>query len=165
VREFAKGSFALREAPRPLRLIYAGFLLLTALGLASQLGFAAGRIGMTPAAVARYYRGGESGHVMAFPKTWGQLLEVSHAHAFVMGVVFLILAHLFAATALPSRAKGAVLAVTFAGVLGDLAGPWLTRYLAAGCSWVVLLAWLAEGGGFLLLVAVSMWECLAPPSR
>jgi hypothetical protein len=162
MREFAKGSFVLREAPRPLRLIYAGFLLLIALGLASQLGFQVGRIGVTPSAIARYYRGGESGDVMTFAKTFGQLLEVTHAHAFVMAIVFLILAHLFAATAASPWWKRAAPAMAFAGLLGDLAGPWATRYLASWCSWIVLVAWLAEDGGFAVLVAVSLWECLAP---
>jgi hypothetical protein len=63
-----------------------------AIGFATQLGFQVGRIGFSPEAIAAYYRGGESGGVMTFPKTFGQLLEVSHAHAFTMAVIFLILA-------------------------------------------------------------------------
>jgi hypothetical protein len=165
VREFAKGPFSLREAPRALRTIYAGFLLLTLIGLASQLGFQAGRIGFRPAAIARYYRGDDTGLVLAFPKTFGQLLEFTHAHAFVMAVFFLILAHLFAGAAVPPVFKSLVLAVTFGGILGDLVGPWLTRYVAAGFAWVVLASWIAEGGGLAALVAISGWECLVPGGR
>jgi hypothetical protein len=166
MREFAKGSFSLRQAPLALRLIYAGFLLLAAIGFLSQVGFEAGRIGFRPAAIAAYYRGGESQGAMTFPKTFGQLLEVTHAHAFVMAVVFLILAHLFASTAAPPVFKGVVLGVTLAGLLGDLAAPWLTRYVAAGCAWIALLSWLAQGAGNTVLVAVSAWECLGlGPSR
>ena len=166
MREFAKGSFSLRQAPVALRLIYAGFLLLAAVGFLSQIGFEAGRIGFRPAAIAAYYRGGETEGVMTFPKTFGQLLEVTHAHAFVMAVVFLILAHLFASTAAPPAFKTAVLAVTLAGLIGDLAAPWLTRYVAAGCAWIEFMSWLAQGAGNAVLVAVSAWECLAPgPGR
>ena len=162
MREFAKVQFSLRDAPRALRMIYAGFLLLALVGLVSQLGFQAGHIGFRPAAIARYYRGDDTGVVMAFPKTFGQLLEVTHAHAFVMAVFFLILAHLFAGTAVPVAFKSSVLGVTFGGILGDLVGPWLTRYVAAWFAWVVLFSWMAEGGGFAVLVAISGWECLAP---
>jgi len=162
MRDFARSQFRLRQAPRSLRLIYAGFLLLAALGFATQLGFEFGRIGVTPEAIATYYRGGESGGVMTFPKTFGQLLEVSHAHAFVMAVVFLILAHLFAATATRSPVKEVVLAVAFAGLLGDLVAPWLTRYVAARWAWVALSSWIAQGLGSAVLIAVSGWECLAP---
>lgn len=162
MREFAKGSFTLRQAPRPLRLIYAGFLLLVGLGIATELGFEIERIGLTPARVAAYYRGGEDGAVMTFPKTFGQLLEVTHAHAFMMAVIFLILAHLFAATSTSNAARGIVLSVTFAGMVGNLAAPWLTRYGAAWCAWILLFAWAAQGTGSVLMVAVSAWECLAP---
>lgn len=165
MREFGKGQFSLREAPRALRMIYAGFLLLTLVGLLSQVGFQAGRIGLRPAAIARYYRGDDTGEVMAFPKTFGQLLEVTHAHAFVMAVFFLILAHLFAGAAVPGGVKATVLGVTFGGILGDLAGPWLTRYAAAGFAWLVLAAWIAEGAGLAALVALSAWEGLAPRRR
>ena len=165
MREFAKSQFSLREAPRALRAIYAGFLLLTLVGLSTQIAFQVGRIGFRPDAIARYYRGDDTGQVMVFPKTFGQLLEVTHAHAFVMAVFFLILAHLFAATAVPSALRAAVLVLAFGGILGDLIGPWLTRYVAAGFSWLVFVAWVAEGMGLAALVAISGWECLAPAPR
>jgi hypothetical protein len=161
MREFGKGSFTLREAPRPLRLIYGGFLLLIALGLLTQIVFEIGRIGVTPESVARYYRGGDVGNVMTFPKTFGQLLEVSHAHAFVMAVVFLILAHLFVSTSTSPRFKTIVLVTTFAGLLGDLVGPWLVRYGAPGWSWFLLASWTAQGVGNGVLLSVSGRECLA----
>jgi hypothetical protein len=165
MREFAKGQFRLRDGPRTLRMIYAGFLLLTLIGLATQIGFQTERIGFRPAAIARYYRGDDTGLVMVFPKTFGQLLELTHAHAFVMAVVFLILAHLFAGTAVPVAVKTCVLGATFGGLLGDLVGPWLTRYAADGFSWVVLGSWIAEDGGLAVLVAISGWECLVPGPR
>jgi hypothetical protein len=162
MREFAKGSFSLRQAPRPLRLIYAGFLLLVGVGIATELGFQIERIGLTPEQVAAYYRGGDDGAVMTFPKTFGQLLEVTHAHAFMMAAIFLILAHLFASTSTSNVLRGIVLSITLAGMVGNLAAPWLTRYGAAWCAWILLFAWAAQGAGSVLMVAVSAWECLAP---
>jgi hypothetical protein len=162
MRDFAKAPFSLRDSPRFLRTVYAAFLLLTLVGLLTQVGFQAGRIGFLPGAIATYYRGDDTGAVMAFPKTFGQLLEVTHAHAFVMAVFFLILAHLFAGTRVGDRAKQVVLAVAFGGIAGDLAGPWLTRYVAAGFAWLVLVAWIAEGLGLGVLAVVSAWECLIP---
>lgn len=162
MREFAKGSFTLRQAPRPLRLIYAGFLLVITLGLLTQVVFEFGRIGFTPQSVARYYRGGDTGTVMTFPKTFGQLLEVSHAHAFVMAVVFLILAHLFVSTSASPSFKVILLVVAFAGLLGDLIGPWLVRYVAPGWSWLLLVSWTAQVVGNGAQLGISGWECVAP---
>ena len=160
MREFAKGSFSLRDAPGPLRLIYGGFLVMAGFGVLSQLGFQIGRISLSPRAIADYYRGSEAGDVMTFPKTFGQLLEVTHAHAFMMAVVFLILAHLFVATSMPASFKAAVLAATFAGTLGDLVTPWLVRYVSGSFAWILLASWMAQGAGNLALLAVSGWECL-----
>jgi hypothetical protein len=163
VREFGKGGFSLRRAPAPLRLVYAGFLFLLAPGLLSQLAFHVGHIGLTPAAVATYYRGGEQGEVMMFPKTFGQLLELTHAHAFTMSVVFLILAHLFVSTSVSDRFKAGALVAAFLGLLGDLTAPWLVRYGAAWCAWIALGAWALEAAGTITLVAVTGWACLGWP--
>jgi hypothetical protein len=160
VREFTKGGFSLRRAPAPLRLVYGGFLLLLGPGLLSQLAFHVGRIGLTPGAVATYYRGGEHGDVMAFAKTSGQLLELTHAHAFTMSVVFLVLAHLFVSTAVSDRVKAYTLGATFLGLFGDMTAPWVVRYVAAECAWIALAAWTLEAAGTLTLVAVTGWECL-----
>ncbi len=161
MKSFASGGFRLRDAPRSLRLIYAGFLVVTAVGLLTQLGFQTERIGWTPAAIATYYRGGETGDTMAFPKPFGHLVEVSHAHAFMMGVVFLVLAHLFAGSPLLGGAvKGAVILTAFLGVVGDVGAPWLIRYVAAGFAWLQLAAWLALWLAGLGMLGVSLWECL-----
>lgn len=162
MRQFASTGFRLRDAPVALRLVYAGFLLLAAVGLATQAGFEAERIGVSPARIAIYYRGGESAGSLSFPKPFGHLVEITHAHAFVMAVIFLVLAHLFVATSLRgARVKGVVTGVAFAGMLGDLVAPWLIRYVAVGFAWLQILSWAALwiGGGVML--GVSLWECLA----
>jgi hypothetical protein len=160
MRQFASGQFRLRDAPRGLRLIYVGFLLLTAIGLVTQIGFQAWRIGPFPTGIATYYRGGEARETMAFPKPFGHLLEVTHAHAFMMAVIFLVLAHLFAGVSIIGpRAKGAVSVMAFAGMLGDLAAPWLVRYGAAAFSWLQLGCWIILGLAASVMVGVSLWEC------
>lgn len=106
---------------------------------------------------------------MAFPKPFGHLLEVTHAHAFAMAVIFLVLAHLFVATSVRPRAKTVTLVVSFAGIVGDLTGPWLVRYVAGGLAWVQLLAWLALWCGGGVMLGTSFRECVvtarAPRAR
>src|SRR5262249_48236953 len=160
VRDFARGPFRLREAPRALRTTYLAFLVLVALGLVTQLVVQVGRIGVTPAAIARYYRGGGSGDAKTLPKALGALPPVAHAHAVMMAVIFLVLAHLFASASIGERARAITLAVAFAGTVGDLLAPWLVRYVAAWCAWIALASWVAMGAGYLALVAVSAWECV-----
>jgi len=61
-----------------------------------MLALSAGRIGISPAAIAAYYRGG-SGE-MSFPKELWQLMEEAHFHLFSIPIVLLILTHLLFAT-------------------------------------------------------------------
>src|SRR2546426_9910894 len=98
MREFGKGGFSLKRAPRRLRLVYGGFLVLTAIGFATQFGFEIGRIGVTPAAIATFYRGSESGDGMVFPKTAAPPLKGTHAPAVAMAHVFLLLPHRLVST-------------------------------------------------------------------
>jgi hypothetical protein len=160
VREFSKGLFRLHDAPVPLRAVYGAFLLFTTVGLVSQLGFQLGRIGLSPAAIAVYYRGSDRADVMAFPKTFGQLLEVTHAHAFTMGLVLLVLAHLFVSTGASTAVKATALVLAFAGTLGDLITPWTVRYVGAMFSWLGLASWIAAAAGTWTMVLISAWECL-----
>src|SRR6266568_9096927 len=87
-------------------------------------------------------------------------MAITHAHAFVMAIVFLILAHLFVSTSAPETLKMVVLTVAVVGTVGDLMSPWLVRYGAASCAWIALGSWIAQGAGNLVLLGVSGWECL-----
>ncbi len=161
MRQFASTQFRLRTAPGWLRLVYAGFLCITAVGLLTQAGFQLERIGWSPAQITQYYRGGETAAGMSFPKPFGHLVEVTHAHAFMMGVIFLILAHLFAASIVSPRAKTALIGVTFIGVVGDLGAPWLIRYVSADFAWLLIGSWIALWLGSGAMVCLSLWECVA----
>ena len=97
---------------------------------------------------------------MAFPKTFGQLLEVTHAHAFTMALVLLVLAHLFVATGVSARTKGTAVAWAFAGTCGGLATPWAVRYVSGGFAMRVLLSRLAQAAATWTMLAVSAYECL-----
>ena len=101
---------------------------------------------------------------MTFPKTFGQLLEVTHFHAFIMSVVFLVLGHLLLATGLSSYWKGGLLLSAFSGSMGDLAGGWLIRYVSVGFGILQLLAWMALWVGYGGMVIATLWEMWGPPS-
>ena len=126
--------------------------------VATLVAMSFGRMGFDPQAIATHYRGGES--EMSFPKTFWQLVEVSHFHLFTIPVVVLILSHLLYGTPASARLRVWLTAITFAGALLDAVGPWAVRYLAAGFAYVLIVGWMLLAGGGLLIVAltlVSMW--------
>jgi hypothetical protein len=98
---------------------------------------------------------------MSFPKPFGHLLEVTHAHAFVMALIFLVLAHLFlGASKLGTRAKRGVITAAFIGIVADLVTPWLIRYMGAVFAWGLLGAWLLLTVSGFVMVGLSLWDCL-----
>jgi len=158
MRAFAASGYLLRDARMEIRLIYTGFLLLALVGMVTMAVFQLYHVGPTPTRVATYYRGGERGAEMAFPKTFRELVEVTHFHSFIMGIVYLVLAHLFVATAVQPALKRWLIVVAFAGLAGDLLSPWLVRYVAAAFASVQIASWLAEWVGFGAFIAVPIAE-------
>ena len=165
MQQFARRGFQLRSASLETRLAYTGFLLLTALGLVSFGALSFGRAGFHPGAIATYYRGGEG--EMSFPKTFWQLMEVSHFHLFSVPTVVLILTHLLHATPAPRGFRLALSGATYAGALLEITGPWAVRYLSARFAYTLLAGWALLGGGSALIVLVTllaMWgPAPAPP--
>ncbi len=160
MRAFGANGYLLRDARIEVRLIYTGFLVLAFVGMLTMAAFELYHIGPTPGRVATYFRGGERGAEMTFAKTFRELVEVTHFHSFIMGVVYLVLAHLFIATAVSPAFKRRCIVLAFAGLAGDLLSPWLIRYVSAGFAYAQIASWLAEWvgfGAFLCVPIMEMW--------
>lgn len=153
MKAFAATGYLLRNARVEVRMTYTAFLVLTGLGLLTMAGFQLLHVGPTPAHVAAYYRGGERAGAMLFGKTARQLLELTHFHAFSMAIVYLVMAHLLIATGASDRTKRVAVVAGAAGLAGDVAGPWLVRYVAPGFAWLLLASWIVEWWAF----AVFVW--------
>src|SRR5262249_2630751 len=95
---------------------------------------------------------GERDGVMVFAKPFRELVELTHAHAFVMGGVYLILAHLIIATTASPRVKLWSVVLGGAGLVVDVVNVWLIRYVSPLFAWVQVGAWAGEWVGFAVLV-------------
>ncbi len=158
MRDFGGPTFRLGQASYETRLVYTGFLVLVCIGLLTMGGMEALRIGVRPSAISAHYRGGELGKEMAFPKTVGTLMEVAHFHAFIMGVIFLVLAHLFLATGWSVRAKRWWVAAALASTLADLLTPWLVRFVAGGFAVLVATAWAGLWVSYAVMIGGALRE-------
>ena len=152
MKAFSNPAYMLANARLEVRLAYTGFLVLVVVGMTTMGLFQWVYIGPWPTDVALHFRGGERDGAMVFPKAFRELVELTHAHAFVMGGVYLILAHLIIATTAPPRVKVWAVAAGFGGLLGDVIGVWLIRYVSALFAYTQILAWAAEWASFLVLV-------------
>jgi len=160
VRNFATPTFRLRDASFEIRLIYSSFLILILGGLATIWFFQFQRIGVSYERIVAYYLGGEIDGQMFFAKNVNALLEETHFHAFTMSVVFLILAHLFLATALSRPTKLLFILTTFFSHIFDMGGTWLTRMLSPNFAYLLMAAWVGLWigyGAMILVPLVEMW--------
>lgn len=152
MKAFSNPAYMLANARLEVRIAYTGFIALVIVGMATMAGFQLAHVGPLPADIATHFRGGERGGAMVFAKDARELIELTHAHAFVMGTVYLVLAHLIIATTAPPRMKLWSVAGGFGGLAADVLGPWLVRYVAAGFAYLQLGAWIAEWASFAVLV-------------
>jgi hypothetical protein len=149
MNDFKNRGFRIANSTLEVKLVYTGFLLFAAIGYLTMtlMGFV--RIGASAAAVVVHYRG--SGGEEAFPRAVGQMLEEAHFHAFIEGIVLLVLAHLFVATGVSRRIKFAVIGLAYTSTLLDLAAPWLVKYVAPGFASMQIGCW-----SFMLLTAAAL---------
>ena len=152
MKAFSNPAYMLGNARLEVRLAYTGFLVLVLIGLATMGAFEFVHIGPLPADIAIHFRGGERDGAMVFPKGFRELIELTHAHAFVMGGVYLILAHLIIATTAPARVKVWAVVAGFGGLVADVLGVWLIRYVSALFAYTQLAAWIVQWGSLLVLV-------------
>jgi hypothetical protein len=145
---FGSSGWLLSEARVEVRLVYSAFLVLTFIGFLTVAVFQLKHIGPTPERVGVYWRGGQRGAEMTFAKTFREMIELTHFHAFIMGVVYLVLAHLFLATTASPTLKRAGVVLAFAGLVGDLLSVWLVRYASAAFAWLQVGAWGCQWAGF-----------------
>jgi small-conductance mechanosensitive channel len=158
MRAFGSPAYLLSDARFEVRVAYTGFLVLATIGMATMAMLQWVHIGPTPGNIASYFRGGERDGAMTFPKTVRELVELTHFHAFIMGIVYLVLAHLVLATTAPELVRRVAIVLALVGLVGDLVGVWLIRYVSGAFAWAQLCFWIAEWIGFSAFVYYPMRE-------
>lgn len=170
MKNFTRQESWLSKSSPEIRWIYTLFIAFALAGHLSFILISATRIGPTYSKIVQHYRGGEGPtegkEEMAFPKEFPELLEVTHFHAYIEGIVLLVLAHLFAGVPSPRPIKLSVIGVAFGSTFLDLAAPWLIRYLSPSLAYAQIGAWVGMGVSYLpltLLPVYHLWK--APPGH
>ncbi|HEY5649430.1 MAG TPA: hypothetical protein VIU33_08020 [Nitrospiria bacterium] len=156
MKDFSKKGFQISKSPTEVKLAYTGFLIFAFLGYftIALLGFL--RVGPGPQAIVEHYRGSDNED--KFERPVGQMLEEAHFHAFIEGVVLLILTHLIVATSLSRNMKVTVILLAYGFTLVDLASPWLVKYVSGGFAYLQMTAWFAMLGTAIVMIGVPINE-------
>ena len=158
MKNFAYSSFRLRDASFEIRLVYSLFLVFILGGLATTWVLQLQRIGFTYERIVAYYLGGEIQGQTFFPKNLNALLEESHFHTFMMGVVFLILSHLFLATSAGRGTKLFFILTTFFSHVFDMGSVWLIRIELPIFAYMLMSSWIGLWIGYLGMVLIPVYE-------
>ena len=156
-------GFTYRHASTSLKLAITGFLVLTVVGLGVATLQIYVRTGLTARGALTHYRGDEA--TLQYPKSFNEMVEITHAHAFTMPLLAFVLSLGFMPSSAPEWLKRFVVAALFAGVALELGVPWLARYGPAWTVHLLAVAGVLLSAGLLTAVAVPFYEMWLAPKK
>ncbi len=94
---------------------------------------------LLPPGIVAHYRGSEDAEgAMQFPKSFGEMLTLTHTHLLSMAVIFLLGGlGLGLCERVPERWKRVLVAEPFVALLTSFGAMWLMRYADARFSWLL----------------------------
>jgi hypothetical protein len=134
-----------RQAPPVLRALGFWAMIVQLVGYTTGLMFIHHTTGLTPPGVAEQYRGGDSTAVsdaaMKFPKSYAEMLNITHTHLLSMAVIFIVSGLALALCERPTARWRRLLVVEpFVALLVSFTSMWLMRYVDARFSWLLSLS-------------------------
>lgn len=153
-------GFTLARANLSTRVLVTLFLLTLLGGLGVALLQYHERAGGFTRRAAREWVEGNEGDLEATrivaEKSFGELVAITHEHAFSLPMLLFVLLHLVALTGIGERWKIALYLLGFLSLVGSLGGPWLISH--SGPAWTALLL----GSGLVLaaVMGISALLCL-----
>jgi|KBSSwiStaDraftv2_1062776.scaffolds.fasta_scaffold01595_2 hypothetical protein len=113
----------------PLMRLTLSLTLLLLVGFwATNMGMYFSRMGLRPRTVVTYYNGSEE--EFRPPRSTESMLETTHMHLPMMGVVLLLLTHLVIFVPMPRGAKVAFIVTAFASAAMEEGAGWLVRFVS-----------------------------------
>ena len=113
---------------------------------------------LTPPGIESRYRGAspDSGEgAMQFPKSFAEMLTITHTHLLSMAVIFVLMGIGVAlCERVSERWKRIIIVEPFVALLASFSGMWLTRYTDPRFSWLL------EASSALLAVTFYVQACL-----
>jgi hypothetical protein len=134
-----------RQLPPLFRALALWATVIQVVGYTTGLVFIHHTTGMTPPGVAEQYRGNDSTAVsdaaMKFPKSYPEMLNITHTHLLSMAVIFIISGLTLAMCQRPSlRWRKVLIVEPFVALLVSFTSMWLMRYVDARFAWLLTLS-------------------------
>jgi len=117
---------------------------------ATNLALYFARMDLRPSSVVAYYNGSEADYRP--PRSAASMLETTHMHLPMMGMVLLFLTHLAIFIPAPRGAKIAFIVTAFTGAALEEGGGWLVRFVSPVFAVVKVVGFLALQASLLYLI-------------
>lgn len=131
-----------RTLPASLRTLGRWVTVIQIVGYTTSLVFVWHTTRLTPTGVAQRYRGAadtaSAAGAMQFPKSFAEMLTITHTHLLSMATIFAISGLCLALCDAPSeRRRRFLIAEPFVALLVSFSSMWLMRYADARFSWLL----------------------------
>lgn len=130
-----------RAVPPLLRTLARWVVVVQLVGYTTSLVFVWHTTRLAPAGIAERYRGNDPASAigaMQFPKSFAEMLTITHTHLLSMAVIFVITGVCLALGARPAeRWRRFLIAEPFAALLVSFSAMWLMRYVDPRFGWLL----------------------------
>jgi hypothetical protein len=130
-----------RGVPAPLRTLARWVTIVQLVGYTTSLVFVWHTTRLIPSGVEARYRGADpeaTQAAMQFPKSFGEMLTITHTHLLSMAVIFLLTGlGLALCEGLSERWKRWLIAEPFVALLVSFSAMWLMRYVDPRFRWLL----------------------------
>lgn len=135
-------SWTWASVPRAVRTLGRWITIVQLVGYTTSLVFVWHTTRLVPSGVASRYRGEAvdslASGAMQFPKSFGEMLTITHTHLLSMAVIFVITGIGVAlCTGLPERWRRFLIAEPFCALLVSFLAMWLMRYVDHRFAWLL----------------------------
>lgn len=156
------------------KTFFSFFLILMGLSMVVAFWNFYERTSFNPSKVTRYYLGNvredepedaplpEEG--LMFPKTKREMLEVTHVHIFTIPLIFFVMSRILSMTSMREGYRLATFVASFVGIVLNLSGPWLVRYVSSGFSLWLILSYVILGSVVIVYITYPMYEMWGLPT-
>jgi hypothetical protein len=153
--------------PEPVRALARWITIVQLVGYTTSLLFIHHTTEMTPGGVVARYRGSDSlatDSAMQFPKSFAEMMTITHTHLFSMAVIFVLSGLALALCSRPSeRWRRALIVEPFMALLVSFSAMWLMRYADARFSWLLGLSSLVMAVTFYVQSFFILRELMTRP--
>jgi hypothetical protein len=134
-------SLTWREVPFAFRVLARWIMIVQLVGYTTSLVFVWHTTRLTPPGIESHYRGASvepAEEPMEFPKSFGEMLTITHTHLLSMAVIFVFTGMgLALCSRLSVRSRRLLISEPFVALLVSFTAMWLMRYVDPRFSWLL----------------------------